>query len=249
MKKTITLYREVLAKGINNDTLGLLNAIIEVLKKYGTKTHCENYEIVFDRATRSNNFNWNHTIKGFTYCSNGKLYVDIYWQGDSTDGDDCVLFAHAAHGYTIPAAWDEVGGRWGRVCRHSPLDITRDEMDKAIKALAEYVSPKAVRARKDAREKAERERKMNETMEKRVDELCLSHQWKGYGDRVCDSYLNGKRAINELLKTDFEKFYNMSDEELKPILDKVFRNNNYPDSDFMVYGEYGRTWGGYRLDY
>lgn len=221
MRKTDKFFRETLAKGVNNDTFGLICGIIAVVKKHGYKSG-DSYCIAFDRETRSKNFNWNHTISGFRVSSKDQLIVNIYWQGDSTDGTEQEYLTDIIRGKTIPAEYDNVGGRWGVVCRHSSLNITRDEVDKAIKALAEWISPKAIKERKLARERADR--KIN--VERKARELCIDNKNDySYGWHADERYWNGKRAVDRLVENEFEKLFPMTDEELTKIFNKVFDNN------------------------
>ena len=79
---------------------------------------------------------------------NKKCYAHIYWQGDSTDGteviniDDIMKSVLYNRDYVIPAEWDDVGGDWGKVCRHDPIRITADEIKSLFKNLAKDLEPK-----------------------------------------------------------------------------------------------------------
>ena len=222
MRKTINDYRNCLARGVNNDTLSLLDAITYAIEKFGAGygTH---KAIYFDKETRSKNFNWNHTIKDIEVY-NKKVILSVYWQGESTDGSKSICLTDAIKGTRIPAEYDNIGNRV--VCRHSAIDVTREEVDKAIKALGEYISLDAIKAREKAKIKAEREKEM----EMRVNGLCLgSKEDYSYGLRT-EMYLNGKRAVNAVVKRDFDKLFNLKDEELKAILDKVYWQNHKSDN-------------------
>lgn len=235
MRKTINDYRNCLAKGLNNDTLSLLGAVTYAVEKFGANygTH---KAIYFDKETRSKNFNWNHTINAIEVYNNKKVILSVYWQGDSTDGSKSICLTDAIKGTRIPAEYDNIGNR--AVCRHSAIDVTREDADNAIKALGEYISLDAIKAREKAKIKAEREKEM----EMRVNGLCFgnkAHNKWGSDER----YSNGKRAVNAVVKRDFDKLFSLKDEELKAILDKVYWQNHKSDN---ALGGWGKV---YNLNY
>ena len=78
-RKTAKYYREELMKNHNLSTLTTL--IKEVVTKYGKDNQI---------SLKNDDFNWNHQVTGFSVSSKGIVYVNVYWQGDSTDGDTCV---------------------------------------------------------------------------------------------------------------------------------------------------------------
>ena len=239
MRKTINDYRNCLAKGVNNDTLSLLGAVAYAVEKFGADygTHKAVY---FDRETRSKNFNWNHTINAIKVYDM-KVILSVYWQGDSTDGSEGVYLTDAIKGIRIPAEYNDIGDRV--VCRHSDINVTREDVDKAIKALGEYISLDAIKARENAKIRAEREKEM----EMRVNGLCLNN--KVHNDRLSidEEHRNGKKAVYAVVKRDFDKLFNLKDEELKAILDKVYWQNHKDDRHFIC-GVFTKD-EDYNLDY
>jgi hypothetical protein len=148
VRKTAKYYREILN---GNNIYKSLEVIPEIMKKFGFVGEYST-EINFSRDVVHDNFNWNHSIEGFYLSKKAELYAHVYWQGDSTDGTDSVLARYLVGGYTINAKWEDVGGSWGRECVHSPLNISADEIGKAVKAIIPLLSSDLIKARKKYQE-------------------------------------------------------------------------------------------------
>ena len=219
IRKTAKYYREILA---GNDIRKSLSVIPEIIKKFGFVDKYRS-EINFGRDVVSKNFNWNHSIEGFDLSKDGKLYAKVYWQGDSTDGTEYVLANYLVGGHTISAEWDEVGGSWGRVCRHSPLNVSADEIGKAVKEIIPLLSAELIRARKKYQE--------NEPfvmpMYGRINRfLEREHPYNRWGDdEYKKKYRNAEGAIRELTISEAKKYMQMSERECETILDDVFSKN------------------------
>jgi len=218
VRKTAKYYRDILS---GNDVRLSLSVIPEVIKKFGfvDKYHSE---IKFGWDTMKENFNWNHAIEGFFLSKDGKLYAHIYWQGDSTDGTDSVLASYLIGGYTIKAEWDNVGGSWGMECRHSPLNVTEDELRKAIKAIVPLLSADLIKARKKYVE--------NEPfvmpLYKRINTLLLNDRpYNRYGsDEYKEKRHNAEDAVRSLVE-DAKKYMQMPERECGIILNKIYEQN------------------------
>ena len=146
-RKTAKYYRDIFASG--NVSLSL-SVLPEVIKKFGTKWWSSSKHNDTLNVRQYTEFNWNHQIERFTLGtskqSKGKVLVDIYWQGDSTDGNECEYASNLVYGKTIPAEHVWLGDR--TYCRHGDLRITREEFADALKAVAKYLSPEEIKARK-----------------------------------------------------------------------------------------------------
>lgn len=217
-RKTAKYYRDILA---GNDIYKAIDAIPEIIKRFGfvTKYH---KEICFPRSVVHANFNWNHAIEGFYLGNDNKVYAHIYWQGDSTDGTDSVLARYLVGGYTIKAEWDNVGGDWGMVCRHSPLNIDADEIRKAVKAIIPLLSADLIKARKKEQE--------NEPfvmpLYKRINTLLLNDRpYNRWGDEEYKQKRNNaENAVRELV-SDAKKYMQMTESECKAIFNKIYEQN------------------------
>lgn len=106
---------------------------MEVVKKYGKKpwSGAKNGNKII-RVNVSNN--WNGSIIGFEII-NRKLYANVYWQGDHTDGKDCFLLSEATNGYRIPAKKED--SPWGTRWQHTEVRFDRETIHKALKAMLE----------------------------------------------------------------------------------------------------------------
>ena len=226
VKKTAKWYRETLAKC---DVRTALVLIPEIIKKFGFVTKYRS-EINFSREVVHENFNWNHCIEGFDLAKNGKLYAKVYWQGDSTDGTEYVLASDLIYGKVIPAEWDNVGGEWGQVCRHSPLRVANDELPKAIKAIIPLLATDLIRARKKYAENEPFVMPMYGRINRWLDKAHPFNKWGG--DTYRSKYYNANDAIRELVIPDAKKYMKMEDSELHAIFAKVFDNNFKTSEEF-----------------
>lgn len=215
VRKTAKYYRDVFS---GNDIRKAVGRLPEFLMKFGyeDKTYGKGrHDVHIRQYTKSN---WNHRIEKFSFDEKTRrATVSIYWQGDSTDGNTSVYANELIYGKVIPAEWDNIGGEWGMVCRHSPLRIDSEEFAAAVHALAEYLSPTEIRARK------ERDRRAAVRTEVfRFIEDVLS---KGRKD---NEFCNGCRGVQKVLEKE-PSLLDKPIDELKEIVRKVFINNHHSD--------------------
>lgn len=126
MRKTKKYYRELIP------TIGtaykLEEILIEVIKKYKP----------FNISTP---MGWDHQLEGFIISKN-KLYIDVYWQGDDTNGNTYVLFSDVYnHKHTIPAKsyFDGYRTRY----THEDIRIEPSEVKELINNLINWLQPKS----------------------------------------------------------------------------------------------------------
>ena len=219
IKKTAKWYRETLAKC---DVRTALSLIPEIIKKFGFVGEYRS-EINFSREVVHDNFNWNHSIEGFSLGKNGKLYAKVYWQGDSTDGTDCELASDLIYGKVIPAEWDTIGGEWGQVCRHSPLRISADELPKAIKAIIPLLDAKLIRERKEYHANQPFVMPMYGRINRWLERAHPYNKWGG--DTYRSKYNNAESAIRALVIPKAKMYMKMQDSELHAIFAKVYEQN------------------------
>lgn len=232
-KKTAKYYRDILS---GNDTRKALSVLPEVIKKYGNRRHGK-YSKGNDwlplRAYTE--FEWNHRIEGFYLSDNGGVYADIYWQGDSTDGNDSVSAISCLNGKVIPAEHEFIGGRT-YYC-HGDLRISREEFADAIKAVAKYLDPKDIKARKEAARRSELDEKVFDFIDSKKKGL---ERWE------MEDYWNGRTAVQKVLEQNPE-LLDKTFEELKPIVEKVYDNNER--TDYYLRGSYYSGEKKYNLTY
>ena len=114
---------------VNRSLSSALAVLPEIVKRYGKnpKGHRKMQEIRVNTE-----MGWNHCIDGF-YFYNNNLFIDVYWQGPDTDGNDSVRFVPGRSSYRIPAEHYDDGIRTRMV--HSDINIDSDELYRAIKIL------------------------------------------------------------------------------------------------------------------
>ena len=225
-KKTAKYYRDIFS---GNDIRKAVSVLPEVIKKYGHKrwtTSKHNDEIKLKGYTE---FEWNHQIEGFGISEkSGRVYVDIYWQGDSTDGNESEWADVMMYGKTIPAEHEWLGNR--TYCKHSDLRISAEEFRNALKAVAKYLSPEEMKIRKEAKRKAE----LSEKIFDLVKQNAPKNSRGGWGrDEGWEQYWNGRIAVEKVLENNPE-LLNKTFDELKPIVEKVYANNE--KSDYSLRG-------------
>lgn len=214
-RKTAKYYRDLLTSG---NVYNAVKALPEIIKKFGYK-RWEKYSKSNDTINlrKYTEFEWNHRIEGFFLNEKGRVCVDIYWQGDSTDGNDSLYVEECINGKTIPAEHEFIGGR--TYYRHGDLRITAEEFRNAIKALAQYLSPEEIKARKEANRKAALSDKVFEFIDAKK---------KGLDRWEMENFWNGRIAVQKVLEQN-PKLLDLTFEGLKPTIDKVFENNNKTD--------------------
>lgn len=231
-KKTAKYYRDILS---GSDIRKAVSVLPEVIKKYGYKrwNGSKGNDIIYVRGYTE--FEWNHRIEGFFISDKGNLCVDIYWQGDSTDGNTSEYASDLIYGKTIPAEHEWLGDR--TYYKHSDLRITKEEFANALKAVAKYLSPEETKKRKEANRKAElREKVFNYIDEKKK---CLD-RWE------MENFWNGRIAVQKVLENNPE-LLNKTFDELKPIVEKVYANNE--KSDYSLRGGWYNGEKKYNLAY
>lgn len=208
VKKTAKYYRDIFN---GSDTRKAIALLPEVIKKFGDKDYeGKRTSINIRKYTK---FNWNHRIEKFHINNKGIALADIYWQGDSTDGNECEYVSDLINGKVISGEYFFDGYRTHET--HSDLRITREEFLDALKAVGKFLSPENMKARKEAERRDSLATKIFNLIDSQVD----------HKDR---EFWNGRWGVQKLLEKEPD-LYNKTFEELTPIVLKVFRNNNHSD--------------------
>ena len=231
-RKTSKYYRDIL----NGDNIyASLRVLPEVIKKYGRK-RWEGKDAPYEISVRSyTEFEWNHQIERFSLGKSGKVIVDIYWQGDSTDGNTDEYASDLINGKVIRGEYEWLGNR--TYCRHGDLRITREEFANAIKAVAKYLAPEEIKKRKIADARAETSTKVFNYIDAKKKSL---DRWE------MESFWNGRYAVQKVLENNPE-LLDKSFDELKPIVEKVYTNNE--KSDYSLRGGWCNGEKKYNLAY
>jgi hypothetical protein len=92
MRATKNYYREEVKKS----KLAAYNCLPDIIKKYGIRTKIsprKSYYRIYlnnDDYVEGYNRGTSWWIRGFELDSKGTIYIMVYWQGDSTDGDEYI---------------------------------------------------------------------------------------------------------------------------------------------------------------
>lgn len=210
-RKTAKYYRDILTEGTLSEAVSVLGKVID---RFGYKDKYGRRWLPFSAEARHENFNWNHGIeKLFIGHEDKKVYAGVYWQGDLTDGYDSVLVSRLMYSTVVIPAVHEFDG-----CRtyeeHGDLRVTPDELRNAIKTVVkEYLTPDAIKARKEADRRSALHSKVFETLDEKFRRNGGSAFW------------NGRLAVQKLLEKEdalLDKEWN----ELEKIVLTVFKKNN-----------------------
>lgn len=124
MRKTKKYYQNIVNRGL----LSALAILPEIVSHYGKNPRgCRGRKEIFVDTEMG----WNHRITAFFFYKK-ELYIDVYWQGDNTDGDASVKIVPGKTSYHIPAKHYDDGYRTRIV--HSDINISSEELYNAIKA-------------------------------------------------------------------------------------------------------------------
>ena len=228
IRKTAKYYREQLAK--RQTSTDFENLIKEVCTKFGGKEK----EISLRNRVE---FNWNHRVEGFRVSStNGRILVKVYWQGDSTDGDDYVYMTDVLRKGidVIPAEHEWLGDR--TYCRHSDIRVEKEEIDSLIAELAKWLSPSEIKERKIRAELSLIEREISSKL---GNEYYNRYASKGWGCKN-EEYYNGRRAVNEWVEKVGKDLLKMDKDTIFKVVDTIFHKNYKTDYYF------GKNWNGDR---
>jgi hypothetical protein len=210
VRKTAKYYREIFANGSISQAVKLLP---EVIKKFGSKRWSEsktNDRLYLRHYTK---FEWNHQIVGFFLTNKGVVCADIYWQGDSTDGNASEYAEDLIYGKVIRGEYEWIGDRTYE--RHSDLRISRDEFANAIRAVAKYLSPEAIKERKAEEERADKCKAVFD---------MLDAKKKGLDRWEMENFWNGRIAVQRVLEQN-PQLYELTLDQLKGVAEKVYNNN------------------------
>ena len=231
-RKTAKYYRDILN---GNDIRKAVSILPEVIKKFGSKrwaTSKHNDQLYVKGYTE---FEWNHQIESFNINDKGVAYISIYWQGDSTDGYESEFVSAMLNGKTIPAVHEWLGDR--TYCKHSDLRISAEEFRNALKAVATYLSPEEIKTRKIINRRRDA-----------IDKIFnyLDTKKKGLERWEMEGFWNGRIAVQKVIEMD-NGLTDKPWEEIKPIVDKIFSNNN--KSDYSLRGGWYNGEKKYNLAY
>ena len=176
-------------------------------ENYGWKT------ITFDRDYIHNNYNWSHGIEGVHLNTEGVVSIDIYWQGDRTDGTEYMKLWNAVNGNNrIPGKWYNDGK-----CERYPITVERKELSAMFKEVARLLSEEEIQKRKDSQ------------MRQKVSERIFPEFYRRYSAGIFGGdtrAYNGYTAVGALIDAEWRRLKDMSDDDLWAVVAKV-RNQNF----------------------
>lgn len=210
------MTREEYIKVLNSGNLdAAVSAMKDILlteefawgENYGWKT------ISFDREYVHDNYNWSHGIEGVHLDSDGIVSIDIYWQGDKTDGSECMKLWSAISGNNkIPGEWYDNGS-----CKRYPITVERKELVAMFKEVARLLSDSEIQKRKDG--------KMRQNVSERIFPEFYRRFEAGIFGGNTRAY-NGFKAVIALVDDEWRRLKDLPEDALWAAVVKV-RNQNY----------------------
>ena len=137
MRKTDKYFRTELRKGFDEGSA----VIADVLKKHFTGKWGTEVKV-------ENEFNWNHCVEGFGLTSKGEVYVNVYWQGDNTDGNNTVYLNDFRYRNEVVIPAESFFDGYRTRNTHSDIHVEKFEIIEAFKRVADYLEAAAIKARK-----------------------------------------------------------------------------------------------------
>lgn len=176
-------------------------------ENYGWKT------ISFDRNYVHDNYNWSHGIEGVHLNSEGRVSIDIYWQGDRTDGTECMPLWNAICGNNkIPGKWYNDGK-----CERYPITVEREELVAMFKEVARLLSEDEIQKRKDGKMRHKVSERIFPEFYRRFDAGLFGGDTRAH---------NGFNAVRALVDAEWRRLMDLSEKELWSVVSKV-RNQNF----------------------
>lgn len=165
--------------------------------------------------------NWNSLVEGLYRNKEGKMFVDIYFQGDSTDCNDSEYFD------TFFSSASNVRVT-SRICSATYSYDERADVMRSI--LIDYLYWKVI-----DREKIERAEKIEKLKDYRIINPILNKFYNDnrlkykvmYGGKCVeyDAYKKGEKDLDEYIANNVESLDGKTNEELTSIYTKVFNDS------------------------
>lgn len=136
-KMTKKFFREELQRGMRT----AYSLLPTILKRYGVATKVSPrksyYKLWLDNDDQVEGYNRDTTwwIQGFLLGTSGKVYLIVYWQGDSTDGEEHIALPSDIYDSAfLPPTQPVNMGSYYYTARQG-INIRPNEIYEAIKAL------------------------------------------------------------------------------------------------------------------
>lgn len=212
LKQKIKEIIDILTSGDLNKAATVMKEILSDKELAWSENYGWRY-IPFDKEYVHDNYNWSHGIEGVHLNSNGVVVLDIYWQGDRTDGTEHMPLWNAINGNnTISGRWYDDGK-----CERYPITVERKELVPMFKEVARLMSDDEVQKRKDGK-------KRQAVFDRIFPEFYRRFEAGFFGGNPRAH--NGYEAVCALVDAEWRQLQDLTEDELWAIVMKV-RNQNY----------------------
>lgn len=134
-RKTKKFFKEEIKKGMSS----AFAALPEICKRYGFKRKISPRKTVYSIYTSEDVTGWERDtswhIRGFYLNAKKELNIIVYWQGDSTDGEESIPFSGSTSSCVKlpPSEPVNLGDRW--YTARDGITIRPEEIYEAIKGI------------------------------------------------------------------------------------------------------------------
>ena len=136
-KMTKKFFREELQRGMRT----AYSLLPTILKRYGIATKVSPrkayYRLYLDNDDQVDGYNRDTSwwIRGFKLGTDGKVYIMVYWQGDSTDGDEYIPMPISSCDYAHLKSSEPVRISGDYYVARNAITIYPNDIYNAIKGL------------------------------------------------------------------------------------------------------------------
>ena len=136
-KMTKKFFREELQRGMRT----AYSLLPTILKRYGIATKVSPrkayYRLYLDNDDQVDGYNRDTSwwIRGFELGTDGKVYIMVYWQGDSTDGDEYIPMPISSCDYAHLKSSEPVRISGDYYVARNAITIYPNDIYNAIKGL------------------------------------------------------------------------------------------------------------------
>lgn len=248
VRKTPKYYQGILNDALkSNNIIDLKKALKEIIEKFGVQSKSYKDEIWLRVDSETLGDFWNSYPEAFIYNTKLKnIFVSIYWQGDSTDGNKEI---------SLDDLWrnDRYVFRVSRSRGNGDYDDDRIYVEKKdiieiLKNIANnWLSSKEIKKRKEIADIKARIAPLAAAVDDLLgNELFRKHGGMG-GSQIPSTHQNGKAAVKEWFEKNKELLAKkgITTDKVKELARKIYYKNNKPTSYFYEVNRYG--WKGKKL--
>lgn len=248
VRKTPKYYQGILNDALkSNNIIDLKKALKEIIEKFGTQSKSYKDEIWLRVDSETLGDFWNSYPEAFIYDTKRKnVFVSIYWQGDSTDGNKEIsldeLWRNDRYVFRVSHS------RGYSDYSDDRIYVEKKDIKDILKNIADnWLSSKAIKKRKEVADFKSKVSLISGAIDDLLgNELFRKHGGMG-GSQTNTTHINGKEAVKEWFEKNKEQLVKkgITPDKAKELARKIYYKNNKSDSYFYEVNRWG--WRGKKL--